>query len=42
VGKVLSSVQDTSLFKKILIEPMFRHSEIDEVAILTADIKHLF
>lgn len=42
VGKVLSSVRDTSLFKKILVEPMFRLSDIDEVAVLAADVKHLF
>jgi rod shape-determining protein MreC len=42
VGRVLSSLQDTSLFKTISVEPLFSYGGLSEVAALTAPAGHFF
>lgn len=41
VGRIVSVTEDTTLFKKIIVEPYFDFSELDEVAILTVDPSEL-
>jgi rod shape-determining protein MreC len=41
VGKIISIAEDTTLFKKIVIEPYFDFSELDRVAVLAADLREL-
>ena len=40
VGRIVSSSQDTSLFKTISVEPLFSYSELSEVAALTTEAGH--
>ncbi len=42
VGKVVLSRQNTSLFKTILVEPLFSYGSLSEVAALAAEAGHLF
>jgi rod shape-determining protein MreC len=41
VGKIISITEDTTLFKKIIVEPFFDFSELDEVAVFTIDLRAL-
>jgi len=39
VGRIVSIVGTTSLFKRIMVEPYFRLSDLRQVAVLTEDLK---
>ncbi len=41
VGKIVSIAEDASLFKKVIIEPYFDFSELDEVAVFAVDLREL-
>ncbi|MEW5901819.1 MAG: rod shape-determining protein MreC [Acidobacteriota bacterium] len=41
VGKIISIVEDAGLFKKIIIEPYFELSELNQVAVITVDLRDL-
>jgi rod shape-determining protein MreC len=41
VGRIVSITEDSSLFKKILVEPYFEFSELDQVAVIAVDLKGL-
>jgi len=41
VGRIISIAEDTTLFKKIVVEPYFDFSELDRVAVLAVDLKEL-
>lgn len=41
VGKIVSITEDATLFKKIIVEPYFDFSELDEVAVFTIDLREL-
>jgi rod shape-determining protein MreC len=41
VGRILSVSEDPSLFKKIVVAPFFSFSDLDRVAIFTADLRDL-
>ena len=41
VGKIISVTEDATLFKKIIVEPYFDFSELDEVAVFTIDLRDL-
>lgn len=42
VGKVVSVTRDASLFKKIEVAPAFKIQGLDQVAVITADVRELF
>ncbi len=39
VGRIVSILESTSLFKRVLVRPYFRLSELRQVAVLTEDLK---
>ncbi|OGD37091.1 MAG: rod shape-determining protein MreC [Candidatus Aminicenantes bacterium RBG_19FT_COMBO_58_17] len=41
VGRIVSITEDTDLFKKIIVEPYFDLSDLDQVAVFTADLRDL-
>jgi rod shape-determining protein MreC len=41
VGRIVSITEDTDLFKKIVVEPYFDLSDLDQVAVFTADLRDL-
>lgn len=41
VGRIVSITEDTELFKKIVVEPYFDLSDLDQVAVFTADLRDL-
>jgi rod shape-determining protein MreC len=41
VGRIVSITEDTELFKKIIVEPYFDLSDLDQVAVFTADLRDL-
>ena len=41
VGRIVSITEDTDLFKKIVVEPYFDLSDLDQVAVFTADLRGL-
>lgn len=41
VGRIISIVEDTDLFKKIVVQPYFDLSDLDQVAVFTADLRDL-
>jgi rod shape-determining protein MreC len=41
VGRIVSVAEDTDLFKKIVVAPYFDLSDLDQVAVLTADLRGL-
>jgi rod shape-determining protein MreC len=41
VGKIISVTEDATLFKKIIVEPYFDFSDLDEVAVFTIDLREL-
>jgi rod shape-determining protein MreC len=41
VGKIISCTEDATLFKKIIVEPYFDFSELDQVAVITVDLRGL-
>jgi cell shape-determining protein MreC len=41
VGRIISITEDTTLFKKIVVEPYFDFSELDRVAVLAVDLREL-
>jgi rod shape-determining protein MreC len=41
VGRVVSIAEDTDLFKQIVVEPYFDLSDLDQVAVFTADLRDL-
>jgi rod shape-determining protein MreC len=41
VGRIVSITEHSDLFKKILVEPYFDFSELDQVAVIAVDIKGL-
>jgi rod shape-determining protein MreC len=41
VGRIVSIAEDTDLFKKIVVAPYFDLSDLDQVAVLTADLRGL-
>lgn len=41
VGKIITITEDIALFKKIVVEPYFDFSELDQLAVLTADPREL-
>lgn len=41
VGKIVSVTADPSLFKKIVVEPFFDFSDLEQVAVFTADLRDL-
>jgi rod shape-determining protein MreC len=41
VGRIVSIAEDTELFKKIVVEPYFSLSDLDQVAVFIADLRDL-
>ncbi len=41
VGRIISIAEDTSLFKRIVVEPYFSFSELDRVAVMAVDLREL-
>jgi len=41
VGRIISVTEDATLFKKIIVEPYFDFSELDEVAVFALDLREL-
>ncbi len=41
VGRIVSLTEDTTLFKRIVVEPYFDFSELDRVAVLAVDLREL-
>jgi len=41
LGRIISVVEDTDLFKKIIVQPYFDLSDLDQVAVFTADLRDL-
>jgi rod shape-determining protein MreC len=42
VGRIVSITEDDDLFKKIVVEPYFDLSDLDQVAVLIVDLRSLF
>ena len=41
VGRIVSITEDASLFKKVVVEPFFDFSDLEQVAVFTADLRDL-
>lgn len=41
VGRIVSITEDASLFKKVVVEPFFDFSDLEQVAVFTADLRGL-
>ena len=41
VGRIVSIVEDSDLFKKIVVKPYFDLSDLDQVAVITTDLRGL-